>query len=272
MTTFKEQFIIDVLKKQELNGLDPFFAQKELDALLETNDALSRVAHDLFLKENHRAAGYKLLVKALRKRLRDKFGVYHLQTKKKTGTFSDDDVFKLLQTHRSTNERLSFYAQVYGELFAKIVPTSIHDLGCGLNPLSSIFLPTNVTYYAFDLPNKDLHLLQTFFQTRQQTGSAAPLDLMDLEAVDNAVQRPDTIFLFKVLDDLERGKRGHSKKLLELLLSKHPRMIVISFPTQTIGGKQQQSHRGWLVRVLTELGVRADSFVIPTELFFVVKL
>ena len=163
------------------------------------------------------------------------------------------------------------YPALYAELFQRIgKPKTILDLGCGLNPVSYPFMGLeDVTYFCCDVDEQDIHFLQAYFACIPALhGTATVLDLSQINAVKKLPQA-DVAFLFKVLDPLERGKKGH--RLAEAIITAVPaRHIIASFSTQTISGKQMNHpYRGWMERMLTRLQFSFTAFATENEFFYI---
>ena len=181
---------------------------------------------------------------------------------------------KLLRTHNSTRERLEFYSALYNKIFELTnEPKGILDLGCGLNPLSVDYmhLKNNPKYVAIDISSSDKNLINKFFHIKGIFGKAETLDLTKIENI-ASLPNADICFMFKLVDILEREKKGHkySEEIVKILIEKCE-FLVISFATQTVGGKFMNfPERGWIERMLTRIGLKFKRLDFPNEIFYVV--
>lgn len=178
---------------------------------------------------------------------------------------------KILETNRSTKERLQYYPSLYKQIFRYTGnPQTILDLGCGLNPISYPYMHLQqTTYFAYDIDTADISFLSTYFKILSLRGKAAILDLNKLENI-RSLPQADVAFLFNALDPLDQGK-GH--KLSEMLITVVPaRFVVASFSTMTVSGKSMNyPYRGWIERMLERLGFSFTLFQTPNELFYIIE-
>jgi len=169
-------------------------------------------------------------------------------------------------------------------LYAKIFkitgkPAAILDLGCGINPFSIPLMNLlqrnpkpdyQLNYYACDLSENEIETLNLFFEYLQAqnpsfTGTAGILDLVQWAKLSH-LEKADICFLFKMTDVLDQGK-GH--KMTELVIQKVPaRYVVLSFPTQTMGGKKMNvPQRNWVEWMCRRLGYSFKVLEFQTEIF-----
>src|SRR3989344_2495066 len=161
-----EDIIIEIKKKKEFSGLEDKFINKELDLLLKRNPNLK------YFLNQPRSEKYKRIIKAVRAELRRNYGLFRVGKENKRDKLVEEFksrqnveiVKKILSTHASTKERLDKYAGIYHQIFKKTgKPKAILDLGCGINPLSVIFIKsTKLTYYAYDINQKEIELINLF--------------------------------------------------------------------------------------------------------------
>ena len=258
------QLIQDIKKKKELRTLDDSFIRKEINRVLTLEPALRKGLSS----RNSRSREYKSLVKAVRARLRRVYGVF------RSGDKKGDTI--TLKTHSSTQERLSFYSELYAKLFAITgTPRVILDLGCGLNPLSVPFMKLKkAMYYAYDINVQEIGIISQFFRQWKKTslsfeGKASILDISDTSAVQN-LPHADICFLFKVTDALDRNK-GHSasEQLITAIPSKY---IILSFSTKTLSGKPMTApHRKWVEWMCQRLGYNYTILKFENEIFYVME-
>ena len=146
------------------------------------------------------------------------------------------DYMELLKLHSSTNERLSFYEEMYDDIFAIIGRVdSLLDIACGLNPimLGEYNRQRNQimsNYVAEDIHTTALALVKQYYAENHLpivTREADILSTMPTVAV-------DMVLLFKLIPLLEQQKRGYYRQLIKELPARY---IVVTFPTKTMSGK-----------------------------------
>ncbi len=275
--------LIDViLQKKELRTLDPAFVASTLEDYFRKNPA--------FLKEllakpfNEKSAVTKLIVKDIRAQLRRVYGLFRTQgtvTRADIDTFyqnkqTDKALRVLLSLHHSTRERLGFYQEMYQQIFrATGEPTSIIDLGCGLNPLSLPLMGlSEVKYYALDISKQEIAVLDYFFSRikRDYQAIRANASLLDISNVEGVRRLPasDVCFMFKVTDHLDKG-RGH-KMTEEVLKAVPAKFVVISFATKTMSGKEMTApRRGWVEYLCKRLGYSFEVLNFDGEIVYIIK-
>ncbi len=191
------------------------------------------------------------------------------------GTGDRKHLIRLLQTHSSTKERLPIYENLYTNIFEIIgTPASILDIGCGLNPISSIFMEHDgLDYVACDISEDVLELTEMFFKTQEKaSGETRKLNLFDAPHKDifKGFEQFDVCFMFKILDVIEQSK---SHKISEELISMVPAdWVVVSFPKQTVSGKRmRRPHRGWFEQMLRRLVLMSKILEYENEIFYIVR-
>lgn len=143
----------------------------------------------------------------------------------------------VLGMHHSTRERLpsldTFYAAVLNDLRGV---ESVLDLGCGLNPLALPWmgLPATTTYLACDVDHAQMAFLSWWFAFQQRPGRAFVCNLLD--GAPQFTDRVDVAFLLKIVPCLEQQDRRGVERLLDDLAA---RVLVISFPAQSLGGRRK---------------------------------
>ena len=169
-----------------------------------------------------------------------------------TGSFLISDIFRkfnqfkkngetidfnhLLSLHSSTKERLSFYTELFDDIYncvGKI--NSILDLACGLNPiLFAQYLSLNnlsiEQYYAEDINSDLLKIIDFYAEYSKLFIETKHSDLLCEVPKYNV----DVVFLFKIIPLLEQQKKNYFVDLINSLNAKY---IVVSFPTKTLSGK-----------------------------------
>ena len=176
---------------------------------------------------------------------------------------------RAMHHHASTRERLPLLETFYTTLFAGLPPvTSILDLACGLNPLAIPWMPLapGAAYYACDLYGDQAAFLNQFFALIGVPGEAFVCDLI----AGAPTQRADVALALKLLPVLEQRAKGASLALLRAIDA--PR-IVVSFPTQSLGGRGKgmaQNYAAWFTALVGGEGWEVRRHEFAGELAFVV--
>lgn len=195
---------------------------------------------------------------------------------KKLLLFKNKSPEEILQKHLSTRERYSHYLEIY-ERILKNLPKkmSIIDLGAGVNGLSyDNFeeIGKDVNYTGIEAVGQLVDLVNTYFEQDKTHGKMLHLSLFDLEKVKEIIKeapKPRVIFLFKVIDSLERFERDYTKKLLLEVVPLADK-IVISFATESwVRRKRFYANRKWLTEFIGEHWQFTDDFEIAGERYLV---
>ncbi|MEK6845208.1 MAG: hypothetical protein AABY26_00495 [Nanoarchaeota archaeon] len=270
------ELIRAIKKKKELSALPSEFVQKQLELFWKQQPKTLQVLQQNF---NPKSQAYSFTLKSVRAQLRRKVGLFHAEEKKVLplpAKITSESLQNLLEAHSSTRERLPFYFHLYSQLWKLTKkPKIILDLGCGINPLSLMFMGIEETqYYAYDINEKEVSLLNHFFSQWEKNhsliqGNAAVLDFTDLNAL-RKLPAADVCFLFKVTDILDQGK-GH-KKTEDVLQAIPARFVVISFPTLTMSGRKMTApRRNWMEWLCRRLGYEYKILEFENEIFYVVR-
>jgi len=253
----------EIRKKKEFQNLDALFVKSLIKKEYE------RVKDGLIGHVNPKKnKDFKNIIKNSRKILHDIYGVFNIDTKKrkeilekiKKNPHNKDLHRHLLETHRSSKERLFFYENLYEKILSKKDKT-ILDIGCGLNPVSWIFMKNKPQkYIALELTNEDCAFLNDYFKAVKLNGKALRVDLLKVKSFEAA----DVCFIFKVLDSLEEVKKGISKEILNKLQCKK---IIVSFPSRTLSGKGRIGTRRWFERLIKKF----EKFEIENEIFYIIN-
>ncbi|MEK6951372.1 MAG: hypothetical protein AABX13_06640 [Nanoarchaeota archaeon] len=303
-----ERVIQEIIKKKELKSLSKEFVREVLYAFLSQDTKATAFLSVLFgeagqgaaperkssKKPGRKSAQYKAIIKHVRAKLRKFYGQYRrsvdaqriqeLVERLLAGRIVDQHLLRdLLALNASTKERLAIYDELYEKLFQVMGirsqftgrPTSIIDLGCGLNPFSIPWMRLEkLHYYAYDVNEEEITQLQEFFRylhllNRRFRGKAEVLDALHLEGLLD-LKKVDLCFLFKMTDVLDRGK-GH--RATEAVITSVPaRFVVVSFPTRTLSGKRMNvPEKRWVELMCQRLGYTVTVLKFPTEIFYVVR-
>lgn len=238
-----------------------------------------------YLKSNPNITNIdKQLIKNIRKELHLSYASF--QTKKKfqrkkylqqiQKKLDKDLTEKLLLITLSTKERLKDYPILYKKIF-KITgqPKSVIDLGCGLNPTSFPYMNLankKLKYYAYDIDEEDINFLNDYFTVMKKhglNGRAAILDLRNKEKV-STLPSSDIIFLFKVIDVLDKKDHKTSEELIKTLITK-TNFIVASFATRTITRKKMNfPTRKWFELMLERNNLTFQTIETDNEIYYIV--
>ncbi len=277
MVTINE--VVSAIKsKKELSTLDDNFVRKKVEKILDGNAKIVRkMESSKDFEQFSRSQEFKGMMKHVRKELRTVYGVFQEGDRnellKKLTVDNIEVVSEILETHTSTRERIPYYDQIYKELSDRIPkPKKIIDLGCGLNPLSHVFMRKhgwNPEWFASDISQTDMEFLSECFSVLNITGTVMALDLTkDYDKLANL--EGNITFVLKLLDSLEETERHISYKIFENIKTK---WIVVSFPTKSLGGNKNISTRGrlWFERLLNRFELKHDTFQVENELFYVIE-
>ena len=267
----------NIKAKQEFSGIPDTYVQNLITETISEKELVALEEHSHVEKSEL----YKTLFKEVRKKLHETYGVFQLQTKKRTAFLNalakettktkkiNEKIIdlhqELLATHQSSKERRTDYSFIYGEVKKRIGTfKSILDISAGLNPLSWIYYGNHVEYYATELSHDDVKFLNAYFKIMKKFGIQGKAVQMNLLAIEN-LPETDVCFVFKVLDNLETLKFNESKELLKNIPAKN---IVVSFPKVTISGKNISTKRlKWFHKLLKE----KNTFETWNEIFYVIK-
>ncbi len=271
-----------VKAKKGLSTLDDAFVREKIERVLRGDATIARKLESAKSVEQFlRSSTWDEILKRVRKELRAVYGVFQsgdrealLSRLHQPGADTAELIEDLLETHVSTKERVPHYATIARELAARITPapTTIVDLGCGMNPLADAYFRAagwRASWVASDVSEADMRFLTAAFASIGIEGNAVRIDLLS-ETKEVAKLKGDVTFLLKLLDSLEESKRHISYKLFDHI--KTP-WIVASFPTRSIGGGKRISTAGrtWFERLLTRKEAKWETFSVPNELFYVIR-
>lgn len=216
-----------------------------------------------------RSQDYEAMRKWARQELRVLVGMFVLET-----NFTEllgASVVDVLDAHRSTQERLPYYHELYPALFDGRMPEHILDLCCGLNPCAYSLLGCTPKYTAVDVSPQLMDFVQTWFTKHGITGKAYAADVTQLTPAQLAVG--DTVFIFKGLDVLERIRYGYGEQLLAELFKTEGRRVIVSFATATISGTRTiaVTKRSWIERWADEHNRSVRIHDTPGERYYVLE-
>ncbi|MDX9865216.1 MAG: hypothetical protein RBT34_10465 [Anaerolineaceae bacterium] len=173
---------------------------------------------------------------------------------------------RLLGMHASTSERLPVLPEFYDAVFAAIgQPETILDLACGLNPLAFPWmnLPTSVQYWAYDLHQPRVEMLNRYFELQGLPPLARHQDIL----VEPPQEEADVAFFFKEAHRFEQRQRGCNRAFWQAI---HARVLVVTLPAVSLTGKHQlaDKHRSLVYSTIGELPWHVNELCVGTELIF----
>ncbi|SRR5579883_692609 len=142
---------------------------------------------------------------------------------------------QVMSYHASTRERLPILEQFYTTILADVSPARVVlDLACGLHPLALPWMPlaADVEYYAYDIYQDMADFLNGFLALAQVRGRAEVCNVLSACPTRHA----DLALLLKAIPCLEQIDGGAGLRLLETINADH---LVVSFPAQSLGGRQK---------------------------------
>lgn len=226
----------------------------------------------------------KFAIKMIRRQLHRFYSSYQTKGKKKINNLLEilekdkenlDVINEILSTTIATKERLEKYSNIYKKIFEiSKEPSSITDLGCGLNPISIPYMQLkNLKYNAYDIDEEDVNLLNKFFKIMNINGKAEILDLRNLEKL-KKIEKSDMIFMFKVYD-LIVPKTKKFKKIGEDIINiikDKAEFLVVSFATKTLTRKSMNlPRRIGFEMMLDRNNLKYDFIQTDNEIYYVVS-
>lgn len=241
-------------------------------------DTIRRIAtRELAAHGNVKAA-----TKATKRRLHQIYGAFerdidyeeayrHLAAAYQTGTSEEIKAAcrQVLGLHSSTRERLPILDRFYEAIFEITgQPSSVLDLGCGLNPLAWPWLGlARVRYLALDIDQTRVQFLNRYLALAGLEPLARCQDVLSQPPVDAA----DLALLLKLSPTLERQEAGATLRLIEEVRSA---CIVVSFAVTSLGGRGKGMADQYQAQFLDWLDGQewpVDTLAFESELAFVVR-
>ncbi len=176
---------------------------------------------------------------------------------------------ELMRLHASTRERLPILDDFYRTILAGVSPLRrVLDIGCGLNPLASSWMPLSedVTYIAYDIYSDMVSFLQEYMKLGGLNGRAEVRDVIHNPPGETA----DLALLLKMLPCLEQIEKGASNRLLETIQARY---LLISYPVSSLGGRRKgmiASYDKQFEALSSMREWRTQRFLFDSELAFLV--
>ena len=238
-----QEIITKVKQNKKYSSVHDSFVQKNIELVIRRNPNLT------LDKKKHQ----KEIIKETRALLRRSVVSFNPES------YNRDN---LLEEHKSTAERLPDYSTL-SKIITDINPSSILDLGCGLNPLA--LAKKGIEYTAYDIDEKIIQSVRKFFDEKGIHGKAIVADITQ----ESSFPKSDLILILKVVDLLDKKGHKETEKLINKLNGEN---IIISFSTKTLSGKSMNyPQRGWIERLLKRLGYSFSIIKTKNELFYKVK-
>ena len=249
-----ESLVDKILSKKELSSV----SRETVHFFIATYMKKHAISEDEL--ESLPANSEKIIVKEARSHLRELVGRFHLKASKRAGFISRKDWASLLNTHTSTKERLAFYPEIKSYIYS-LNPSSILDLGCGLNPIA--MAEPSVKYFASDINDSDLDIVREFFKDKNIKGEVFFYDLAILK---DRLPEADVVLMLKLLDFLEKKSSRLAERLLLSLKCKH---IIVSFSTSKLSGKKMhRPERKWFENICFHNSIKFKKLEFGNEIFY----
>ncbi|MEA3330018.1 MAG: hypothetical protein U9Q06_04720, partial [Nanoarchaeota archaeon] len=155
---------------------------------------------------------------------------------KKLMNWKNKSADEVLKKHLSTRERYNYYEEIYSRLLNGLEKYSVVDLGAGVNGFSYNFFKGEVDYLGVEAVGQFVTLTNDFFKKKRIKGLAVHLSLFDKKKVINLIKKmktPRIVFMFKVIDSLEKLERNYTLEFLRELKTVDIKKIVVSFATES---------------------------------------
>ncbi|MEN2984783.1 MAG: hypothetical protein ABDH25_07150 [Dictyoglomaceae bacterium] len=219
------------------------------------------------------------ILKSVKRRLHQIYGSFlkpyeYRKIEKYLDLISDNNLKdickKILEIHTSTKERLSFYENLYREIFDVTgIPKSISDLACGLNPFSIPLMNLNksINYFAYDIDEQLINLTNKFFKIM----NFPPLGICQDVIFNPPYENTDLCFIFKFLPIIEKIKRNF---ILEFLKGLNSRFIIISFPLKSLTGKEKgmlEHYNKFYITIIEKFFKILKSLSFQNEIFIIIE-
>jgi 16S rRNA (guanine(1405)-N(7))-methyltransferase len=243
------------MKNDELSRMN-----KQLDRLLEVvlkspkyRNVCGNLIENIGRRQLSKGQDLKTAVKSTKNKLHQIGGAYFLQKPnyglwlekltyaKKSGS---ENLFRktcaeIMTHHYSTKQRLEFLDQFYAKIFSSLPSVhSIMDIACGFNPLSLPWMPLagEISYYAYDVYKDLTGFLNDFMAIANVHGHAEARDIVQ----DMPKIKTDLAFVLNAIPCFEQIEKSAGLRILESI---DARFLVVSFPVQSLGGKEKSMRR-----------------------------
>lgn len=256
-SNFKKQLMLKIKQKKEFLGLSDGIVEEQISSFIKK------------YKLNLEALSPKqlnLVVKEIRANLRNLTGRFQRSSKNRPKLLEQNSMEKLLSSHSSTAERIDFYPKLK-ELLAELKVRSVLDLGCGLNPIA--LADKKIKYFASDIKEDELSLIDSFFKKNKISGKTFVCDLRKINENFQELPKADICIIFKVLDIIDDKKHKLSREIIQKVPCNK---LLVSFSTKKLSGKPMNfPERRWFDNSLKVLGYKYSKFSSDNEVFYLIE-
>jgi len=269
----------DIKEKKELHHLEDNFVIEHIKKYLQQEPKITKALQQNL---NPKSKAYVSVIKQVRSQLRRVYGLFRDYSKERKKLVQEllkispsqrpQILNRILATHSSTQERMSFYNALYSKLFSLTgKPTILLDLGCGINPFSFPYMKLKEgSYFAYDINAEEIESINSYFQLLHRENSSFNGKAIVADLLKTNFPKADLCFLFKMTDVIDQGK-GH-KKTEELLKRIPAKYVIISFATKTMSGKKMTApRRNWMEWLCERVKYEYTILEFENELFYVIK-
>jgi len=163
---------------------------------------------------------------------------------------------EIMAAHASTRERLPILDRFYAETLADLPPiSSLLDLACGYNPLAIPWMPLapGARYAAIDIYVALAEFLGEALAILGTDGVSEARDVLGPQPFPRApadedtprAGRYDVALLLKAVPCLEQIERAGGLPLLQSIPARH---VLVTFPVQSLGGRDVQMRANYSAR------------------------
>lgn len=230
-----------------------------------------KLAYENFAKKQ---CGEEEKIKLTKELLRENFSAF---VSKKLLSLKNKEPEWILRKHISTRERLLHYEEIYKRIFSGLKKASVIDLGSGINGFSYDFfekLKNKVDYTAVESVGQLVDLMNFYFKKEKLSANAIHGSLFEKKKIYEIIkkqEKPRIIFLFKVIDALEKIEKDYSKKLISEIAPLADK-FVLSFATKSLGNRKTfHVKRNWILDFIKDNFETLDDFEIGGERYLVFK-
>jgi len=240
-------------------------------------DTLYRIAE----RELANYQGFKAATKATKRRLHQVYGAFEQGWDYETALQQLAEAYQegtepeikaacrqAMEGHTSTRERLPILDHFYQAIFEITgVPSTLLDVGCGLNPLALPWmdLPAGARYVALDIDQERVDFLNRYFSLAGYEPLARCQDALS----NRPEERADVALLLKMSPTLERQETGATLRLIGQLNAPH---VVVSYAVKSLGGREKgmlESYETHFRELISDREWSINKLVFPTELVLV---
>jgi len=282
-----KQTVTRVLMKSK----DSSDTKKQLDQLVKAvlgstkyRNICENLIENIGMREFSKGESLKIAIKSTKNKLHQIGGAYFLKKPnyalwleelRKAKESENADLFRktcaeIMSYHYSTRERLNVLDEFYTRIFSLVPPVqSIMDVACGFHPLSIPWMPISekVKYYAYDVYKDMASFLNEFMVIANVRGCAEVRDVTQNVPEPNV----DLAFILNTIPCLEQIEKSAGLKILESI---DANFLAVSFPAQTLGGREKNMLKHYEAR-FNELTREKDWAIqrlkFRSELVFLIK-